>query len=68
MGATSDDELNVAALKYLFNQSAQGIAGVNIFPMQATIFDLGDSFGSTVDVNISGPDYERCGPLRACTR
>ena len=59
MGATSLTMKNGCSLKYLFNQSAQGIAGVNIFPMQATIFDLGDSFGSTVDVNISGPDYEK---------
>jgi HAE1 family hydrophobic/amphiphilic exporter-1 len=59
MGATSIDAQNVTPLKYLFQAASQGIAGVQVYPMQATIFDLGDSFGSTVDVNISGPDYEQ---------
>src|SRR5688500_8601362 len=59
MGATSIDTQNVASLKYLFQQATQGNPGVQAFAMQATIFDLGDSFGSTVDVNISGPDYDQ---------
>jgi HAE1 family hydrophobic/amphiphilic exporter-1 len=59
MGATSLDTHNVASLKYLFQQASQGMPGVQAFAMQATIFDLGDSFGSTVDVNISGPDYDQ---------
>lgn len=59
MGATSTDGNNVASLKYLFSQAAQGIPGSFAFPLQAAIFDLGDSFGSSVDVNISGPDYEK---------
>jgi hydrophobic/amphiphilic exporter-1 (mainly G- bacteria), HAE1 family len=59
MGATSIDGDNVASLKYLFQQAAQGIPGSFTFPLQAAIFDLGDSFGSSLDVNISGPDYEK---------
>ncbi|MGB7159855.1 MAG: efflux RND transporter permease subunit [Tepidisphaeraceae bacterium] len=59
MGATSLDGENVASLKYLFSQAAQGIPGSFAFPLQAAIFDLGDTFGSSVDVNISGPDYEK---------
>ncbi|MGH7213306.1 MAG: efflux RND transporter permease subunit [Tepidisphaeraceae bacterium] len=59
MGATGNDPANVASMKYLFQEATQGIPGSFAFPVQATIFDLGDSFGSTVDVNISGPDYEK---------
>jgi hydrophobic/amphiphilic exporter-1 (mainly G- bacteria), HAE1 family len=59
MGATSLDASNVMSLQYLFSEAGQGIPGVQVFPQQAQLFDLGDSFGSTVDVNISGPDYER---------
>jgi HAE1 family hydrophobic/amphiphilic exporter-1 len=59
MGATSLDGSNVASLKYLFQQAGQGIPGSFAFPLQAAIFDLGDSFGSTVDVSISGPDYDK---------
>ncbi len=59
MGATSLDAENVTSLKYLFQQATQGIPGSFAIPIQATIFDLGDSYGSTVDVNISGPDYDQ---------
>jgi HAE1 family hydrophobic/amphiphilic exporter-1 len=59
MGATSIDGENVASLKYIFQSAAQGIPGSFTFPLQATIFDLGDSFGSSLDVNISGPDYDK---------
>ena len=58
MGATSRDPSNVASLSYLFSQAAQGIPGTFAAAQQATIFDLGDSFGSTVDASISGPDHE----------
>ena len=58
MGATSLDAQNVASLAYLFTEAGQGIPGVQVFPQQAQLFDLGDSFGSTVDVNVAGPDYE----------
>ena len=57
MGATSLDAQNVASLAYLFTEAGQGIPGVQVFPQQAQLFNLGDTFGSTVDVNISGPDY-----------
>jgi HAE1 family hydrophobic/amphiphilic exporter-1 len=59
MGATSLSGENVASMKYIFQAAAQGIPGSFAFPLQAAIFDLGDSFGSSVDVNISGPDYEK---------
>jgi HAE1 family hydrophobic/amphiphilic exporter-1 len=59
MGATSTDAANVASMAYLFQQAGEGIPGVNVFPQQAQLFDLGDSFGSTVDVNIAGPDYAK---------
>ena len=57
MGATSLDAQNVASLAYLFTEAGRdpGRAGV---PAAAQLFDLGDSFGSTVDVNVAGPDYE----------
>lgn len=58
MGATSLDATNVASLSYLFNEAGAGIPGVQVFAQQAQLFNLGDSFGSTVDVNISGPDYD----------
>ena len=59
MGATSNDPENVSSLAYLFQQSTQGIPGTFGVAQQATIFDLGDSFGVTVDVNISGEDINR---------
>jgi HAE1 family hydrophobic/amphiphilic exporter-1 len=59
MGATSNDAANVSSLRYLFQQATQGIPGTFAIAQQATIFDLGDSFGSTVDLNISGEDYNR---------
>ena len=59
MGATSADGSNVKSLKYLFQQAGQGIPSVMVIPMQAPLFALGDSFGSTVDLNISGPDYDK---------
>jgi HAE1 family hydrophobic/amphiphilic exporter-1 len=58
MGATSLDGQNVESLTYLFSEAGQGIAGVQVFPRQAPLFQLGDSFGTTVDVNISGPNYD----------
>jgi HAE1 family hydrophobic/amphiphilic exporter-1 len=58
MGATSLDATNVASLAYLFSEAGAGIPGVQVFAQQAQLFDLGDSFGSTVDVNISGPEYD----------
>jgi HAE1 family hydrophobic/amphiphilic exporter-1 len=58
MGATSLDAQNVASLAYLFSEAGAGIPGVQVFAQQAQLFDLGDGFGSTVDVNISGPDYD----------
>lgn len=58
MGATSLDATNVASLSYLFSEAGAGIPGVQVFAQQAQLFNLGDSFGSTVDVNISGPDYD----------
>ena len=58
MGATSLDATNVASLAYLFSEAGAGIPGVQVFAQQAQLFDLGDTFGSTVDVNISGPDYD----------
>ena len=68
MGATSTDPANVASLAYLFQQAGQGMPGVNVFPQQAQLFDLGDTFGSTVDVNISGPDYDRVRQAAAATQ
>jgi HAE1 family hydrophobic/amphiphilic exporter-1 len=59
MGATSLDPQNVASLKYVFQQATQGIPGSMAFAIQAPIFDLGDSFGSSVDLNISGQDYDK---------
>jgi HAE1 family hydrophobic/amphiphilic exporter-1 len=59
MGATSTDPENVASLKYLFQQATQGIPGTFAVAIQATIFDLGDSFGQTVDMSLSGEDYAK---------
>ncbi len=59
MGATSNDPENVASLKYLFQQATQGIPGTFAVALQATIFDLGDSFGQTVDLSIAGDDYNK---------
>ena len=59
MGATSTDPENVASLSYLFQQAAQGIPGTMAIAQQATIFDLGDSFGSAVETNVTGEDYEK---------
>ena len=58
MGATSTDPENVTALKYLLNDATQGIPGTFAIAIQASIFDVGDSFGSSVEMNISGPQYE----------
>ncbi|WP_428938938.1 efflux RND transporter permease subunit [Fontivita pretiosa] len=58
MGATSNDPENVGSLAYLFQQATQGIPGTFGVAQQATIFDLGDSFGTTVDVNLSGEQIE----------
>jgi HAE1 family hydrophobic/amphiphilic exporter-1 len=58
MGATSTDPENVNALKYLFNEATQGIPGTFAIAIQASIFDVGDSFGSSVEMNIAGPHYE----------
>lgn len=58
MGATSNDPENVASLAYLFTQATQGIPGTFAIAQQATIFDLGDSFGSAVETNFSGADYD----------
>jgi HAE1 family hydrophobic/amphiphilic exporter-1 len=57
MGATSRDPENVASLQYLFQQATSGIPGTFAIAQQATIFDLGDSFGSAVEANISGEDH-----------
>jgi HAE1 family hydrophobic/amphiphilic exporter-1 len=54
MGATSNDPANVSSMKFLFQQAAQGIPGTFAASQQASIFDLGDSFGTTVDVSLSG--------------
>lgn len=59
MGATSRDPRNVSSLKYLFKQSGEGIPGTFVWPQQAPIFDLGDAFGESVDVSISGADYSK---------
>ena len=59
MGATSADPENVASLQYLFQQATQGIPGTFAIAQQATIFDLGDSYGSAVETNFSGQDYEK---------
>jgi HAE1 family hydrophobic/amphiphilic exporter-1 len=59
MGATSQDPQNVDSLKYLFTHATQGIAGTFAIAQQASIFDLGDSFGQTVDVSIAGQDYDK---------
>jgi HAE1 family hydrophobic/amphiphilic exporter-1 len=58
MGATSTDPENVTALKYLLNEATQGIPGTFAIAIQASIFDVGDSFGSSVETNISGPQYD----------
>ena len=58
MGATSTDPENVTALKYLLNEATQGIPGTFAIAIQASIFDVGDSFGSSVELNISGPQYD----------
>jgi HAE1 family hydrophobic/amphiphilic exporter-1 len=58
MGATSTDPENVTALKYLLNEATQGIPGTFAIAIQASIFDVGDSFGSSVEANISGPQYD----------
>ena len=57
------DGANVASLAYLFSEAGQGIPGVNVFPQQAQLFDLGDSFGSTVDVNITVSNTGTLGTL-----
>ena len=57
MGATSNDPENVASLAYLFTQATQGMPGTMAIAQQATIFDLGDSFGSAVETNVTGQDY-----------
>ena len=59
MGATSTDPENVTSLKYLLNDATQGIPGTFAVAIQASIFDVGDSFGSSVEMNISGPQYEK---------
>lgn len=59
MGATSQDPENVASLQYLFQEAARGIPGTMAIAQQATIFNLGDSFGSAVEASVSGPDHER---------
>ena len=59
MGATSNDPENVASLAYLFTQATQGIPGTFGIAQQATIFDLGDSFGQNVDVSISGQEINK---------
>jgi HAE1 family hydrophobic/amphiphilic exporter-1 len=58
MGATSSDPENVASLTFLFQQSLQGIPGTMPFAMQASIFNLGDTFGSAVETNFSGQNYD----------
>jgi HAE1 family hydrophobic/amphiphilic exporter-1 len=58
MGATSSDPENVASLAFLFQQSLQGIPGTMPFAMQASIFNLGDTFGSAVETNFSGQNYD----------
>lgn len=59
MGATGYDPENVASLQYLFQAAAAGIPGTFAASQQATIFDLGDSFGTTVDVNVSGDNDQQ---------
>jgi HAE1 family hydrophobic/amphiphilic exporter-1 len=58
MGATSTDPENVASLKYLLNEATQGIPGTFAIAIQASIFDVGESFGSSVEINIAGPQYD----------
>ncbi|MGE3535978.1 MAG: efflux RND transporter permease subunit [Candidatus Tectimicrobiota bacterium] len=68
MGATSTDGENVASLKYLLNEATQGIPGTFAIAIQASIFDVGDSFGSSVEMNISGPHYEQVRQAAAATQ
>jgi len=59
MGATSKDPQNVAPLVQVLNGSLQGIPGTMGFAQQAPIFRTGRSIGTTVDVIVSGLDYDQ---------
>ncbi len=68
MGATSRDESNVASTAQLLQGSIQGLPGTGGFAAQVPIFRLGRIGGATVDLNVTGNDYDRVRQAAAAIR
>jgi len=58
MGGSSNDPQNVAPLVELFNRSVQGVPGTFGFASQMPIFQTGRVGGASIDVNVTGNDYD----------
>jgi hydrophobic/amphiphilic exporter-1 (mainly G- bacteria), HAE1 family len=62
MGATSADPSNVMSVMGLMNGAMNGIPGTPGFALQVPIFDLGRTTGNTIELAISGTDYDKVRP------
>ncbi len=59
MGASTQDPDNVSDLTTLMNGSLQGIPGTFGFAQQVPIFRLGRTSGNSVELNVTGLDYDK---------
>ena len=59
MGATSVDPDNVKPLESLFRYAGSDIPGTFLFASQRSLFEQGITSGNSIDLEISGDDYER---------
>ena len=59
MGARSDDDSNVKALKDLFEHAASEIPGTMVFASQRSLFQRGIDSGNSIEVQVSGTHMEQ---------